>query len=142
MGPAAGTWVTLHRVGKDTAGPIDSVRTDGQGHYRFRWTPFGTADGVYFASTTWGGIAYFTPPLKNVDARGDDAEITVRIVDADEGRALNRAYRAKDYATNVLTFDQHIPICGDFRFQHRILSQAAHQNARSPVHEPLGEALM
>ncbi|MEY4956854.1 MAG: hypothetical protein RL409_1111, partial [Gemmatimonadota bacterium] len=77
MGPAVGTWVTLHRVGKDTAGPIDSIRTDGQGHYRFRWTPFGTADGVYFASTTWGGIAYFTPPLKNLDARGDDAEITV-----------------------------------------------------------------
>ena len=34
-----------------------------------------------------------------------DAEITVRIVDADEGRALNRDYRHKDYATNVLTFD-------------------------------------
>jgi probable rRNA maturation factor len=34
-----------------------------------------------------------------------DAEITVRIVDADEGQALNREYRGKDYATNVLTFD-------------------------------------
>ena len=34
-----------------------------------------------------------------------DAEITVRIVDADEGQALNRDYRHKDYATNVLTFD-------------------------------------
>lgn len=33
------------------------------------------------------------------------AEITVRIVDADEGRELNRTYRDKDYATNVLTFD-------------------------------------
>jgi probable rRNA maturation factor len=32
-------------------------------------------------------------------------EITVRIVGEDEGRALNRDYRAKDYATNVLTFD-------------------------------------
>ena len=32
-------------------------------------------------------------------------EITVRIVGAEEGQALNRAYRAKDYATNVLTFD-------------------------------------
>ena len=32
-------------------------------------------------------------------------EFTVRIVDADEGRALNRDYRGKDYATNVLTFD-------------------------------------
>lgn len=34
-----------------------------------------------------------------------DAEITVRIVDSEEGQALNRDYRHKDYATNVLTFD-------------------------------------
>lgn len=33
------------------------------------------------------------------------AEIAVRIVGEDEGRALNRDYRGKDYATNVLTFD-------------------------------------
>ncbi len=33
------------------------------------------------------------------------AEIAVRIVDAEEGQALNRDYRGKDYATNVLTFD-------------------------------------
>ena len=33
------------------------------------------------------------------------AEITVRIVGEDEGRQLNRDYRQKDYATNVLTFD-------------------------------------
>ena len=40
-------------------------------------------------------------------------EIAVRIVDADEGRALNREYRAKDYATNVLTFDYaHEPVVG------------------------------
>jgi probable rRNA maturation factor len=38
-------------------------------------------------------------------------EITVRVVDADEGRDLNREYRQKDYATNVLTFDyQHEPV--------------------------------
>lgn len=34
-----------------------------------------------------------------------DAEITVRIVGAEEGQTLNRDYRGKDYATNVLTFD-------------------------------------
>ena len=34
-----------------------------------------------------------------------DAEITVRIVGENEGRQLNREYRKKDYATNVLTFD-------------------------------------
>jgi probable rRNA maturation factor len=33
-----------------------------------------------------------------------DTEVTIRIVDEAEGRALNLAYRNKDYATNVLTF--------------------------------------
>lgn len=33
-----------------------------------------------------------------------DAEMTVRLVDAEEGRMLNQAYRKRDYATNVLTF--------------------------------------
>ncbi|HEY4957280.1 MAG TPA: rRNA maturation RNase YbeY [Caldimonas sp.] len=32
------------------------------------------------------------------------AEITVRVVDVDEGRELNRQYRGQDHATNVLTF--------------------------------------
>jgi probable rRNA maturation factor len=34
-----------------------------------------------------------------------DAEITVRMVGSEEGQALNRDFRKKDYATNVLTFD-------------------------------------
>ena len=33
-----------------------------------------------------------------------DAELTVRVVDTEEGRALNQGYRGRDYATNVLTF--------------------------------------
>lgn len=35
---------------------------------------------------------------------GSPAEITVRFVGEAEGRALNRAFRDRDYATNVLTF--------------------------------------
>ena len=39
------------------------------------------------------------------------AEITVRIVGDEEGQSLNRDFRGKDYATNVLTFDyEHEPI--------------------------------
>lgn len=39
------------------------------------------------------------------------AEITVRVVGEDEGRQLNRDFRGKDYATNVLTFDYcHAPV--------------------------------
>ncbi len=77
MGPAINTWVTVHRVGKDSAGPVDSVRSDALGRYRMTWRTFGTADAVYFASVTWSGIAYFTPPLRDRDTRGEGAEITV-----------------------------------------------------------------
>jgi len=46
-------------------------------------------------------------------ARG--GQITVRFVDADEGQTLNRDYRGKDYATNVLSFPYEIEpvVCGD-----------------------------
>jgi probable rRNA maturation factor len=40
-----------------------------------------------------------------------DAELAVRLVDTEEGQALNRDFRKKDYATNVLTFDYaHEPV--------------------------------
>jgi len=38
-------------------------------------------------------------------ALANNAEITVRVVGAAEGRQINSGYRHKDYATNVLTFD-------------------------------------
>ena len=43
------------------------------------------------------------------------AQLTVRIVDGDEGRMLNRRYRRRDYATNVLTFSyqQHPVVLAD-----------------------------
>ena len=44
-----------------------------------------------------------------------DAAMTLRIVEEAEGRELNRNYRGKDYATNVLTFvyDDAVPLSGD-----------------------------
>jgi probable rRNA maturation factor len=44
-----------------------------------------------------------------------DALLTLRLVGAAEGRRLNRDYRGKDYATNVLTFvyDQAPRLSGD-----------------------------
>ena len=39
-----------------------------------------------------------------LDGRIREADLAIRIVDAKEGRALNRHYRGKDYATNVLSF--------------------------------------
>ena len=51
--------------------------------------------------------------------RRKPAELAIRIVDADEGRALNRDYRGKDYPTNVLSFPAELspglrlPLIGD-----------------------------
>ncbi|MFC5740305.1 rRNA maturation RNase YbeY [Dyella tabacisoli] len=41
--------------------------------------------------------------------RRKPAELAIRIVDTIEGRALNRDYRGKDYATNVLSFPAELP---------------------------------
>lgn len=48
-------------------------------------------------------------------ALAHDAEIVLRVVDEAEGRCLNRDFRGKDYATNVLTFGygDTLPLTGD-----------------------------
>ena len=38
-----------------------------------------------------------------------DSEVAIQIVDAAEGQAMNRQYRGKDYATNVLSFPAEAP---------------------------------
>lgn len=49
--------------------------------------------------------------LASLGAQGTAAEITVRLVGQKEGRQINREFRGKDYATNVLTFAyQHHPM--------------------------------
>lgn len=62
-----------------------------------------------------------------------DAEITVRIVDAYEGQALNRDYRQKDYATNVLTFDytQHPMVTADLVLCASVVAQEAKANNKT-----------
>jgi probable rRNA maturation factor len=44
-----------------------------------------------------------------LEGRIREADLAIRIVDAKEGRALNRHYRGKDYATNVLSFPAELP---------------------------------
>ncbi len=70
-------WVTLHRVAPDLAGPLDSMRTDAAGRYRFRYTPSGGPEAIYFVSASHDGIAYFTNPLRGLEVRGAEAEIVV-----------------------------------------------------------------
>ncbi|MGZ6118042.1 MAG: hypothetical protein ACXWMQ_09375 [Gemmatimonadaceae bacterium] len=72
-----GAWVVLHRVGPDSAGPLDSVRSDPRGHYSFNYTRTGSSDAIYFVSASHDGIAYFTTPLADGKVSGNDGEITV-----------------------------------------------------------------
>ena len=61
------------------------------------------------------------------------AEITVRIVGVDEGRALNRDYRRKDHATNVLTFDyQRSPVVvADLVLCAPVIEREAHEQNKT-----------
>ena len=47
----------------------------------------------------------------------EDANVTVRLIDEDEGRELNRYFRNRDKATNVLTFpyQETTPLSADIR---------------------------
>jgi probable rRNA maturation factor len=67
-----------------------------------------------------------------------DAEIALRIVDEEEGRALNRDYRGKDYATNVLTFvyddefpGAELPLAGDIVLCAPVVAREALQQEKS-----------
>jgi hypothetical protein len=72
-----GVMVTVHRVGPDSAGALDSARSDAGGRYTIRYRRFGSDEAVYFAAALHHGIAYFSSPLRGVRANADDAEITV-----------------------------------------------------------------
>ncbi len=62
-----------------------------------------------------------------------DAEITVRVVGQQEGQALNRDYRKKNYATNVLTFDytQEPIVTADLVLCAPVVAKEAAENQKS-----------
>ncbi|MDO1530198.1 rRNA maturation RNase YbeY [Fulvimonas sp. R45] len=73
--------------------------------------------------------------------RRKPAEVAIRIVDADEGRALNRDYRGRDYATNVLSFPAelppgvNLPLIGDLAIcAPVVVREAAEQHKRPRDH--------
>jgi probable rRNA maturation factor len=62
-----------------------------------------------------------------------DAELAVRLVDTEEGQALNRDFRKKDYATNVLTFDyaQEPVVMADLIICAPVIEQEAQEQGKS-----------
>ena len=75
--PIAGVTVTVHRVGNDSSGPVDSVVTDAKGRYHLDYRRIGADDAIFFAAAVYRGIAYFSAPLKSLRASGEEGEITV-----------------------------------------------------------------
>ena len=80
-----------------------------------------------------------------LDGRIREADLAIRIVDVDEGRALNRHYRGKDYATNVLSFpaerppglpkNARFPLLGDLVICAPVVAkEAASQNKPLAAH--------
>ena len=61
------------------------------------------------------------------------AEMTVRIVQADEAQELNKSYRQKDYATNVLTFDysQEPIVCADLVICAEVVEREAKEQGKT-----------
>ena len=66
------------------------------------------------------------------------SELSIRVVDADEGRALNRDYRGKDYATNVLSFEAELPpglalpLIGDIVICAPVVAREAAEQGKPP----------
>jgi hypothetical protein len=99
-------WVTLHRVGSDHAGPLDSIRTSATGGYAFHYSRAGAGDAIYFVSSSHDGVAYFSHPLNAGVESGDDGEIVV-----------------------FDTTSRHVPVT--VRGRHLIVSRAASDGART-----------
>lgn len=72
-----------------------------------------------------------------------EADLAIRIVGTREGRALNRHYRGKDYATNVLSFpaelpeglpeDFHLPLLGDLVICAPVVAREAREQGKAPA---------
>lgn len=77
-----------------------------------------------------------------LDGRIREADLAIRLVDAREGRALNRHYRGKDHATNVLSFPAelpeglpegvHMPLLGDLVLCAPVIAREAREQ-RKPL---------
>jgi hypothetical protein len=73
--PVGGTWVILHRVGPDHAGPVDSLRTDALGRFSFRYPRAPEDEAIFFLSGSHGGVAYFSGSIRDRDVTGGAADI-------------------------------------------------------------------
>jgi len=87
----ANTWVVLHRLSRESSGPLDSVRSDGRGRYRLLLrNPDSTSQ--YAVSVWYDSIAYFSMPL-NVTGRPVHVEDLIAFATTSTGPPIGLARR-------------------------------------------------
>ena len=88
--PLAGTTVVLHRIGREAQGPLDSLRTDASGRFRFQF-PADTAS-LYIVTARYEGIEYFSNPVATNPARPDSA-IALQVFDTSSTQPVHTEAR-------------------------------------------------
>lgn len=106
--PLAGMWVALNRVGSDSAGVIDSVRSAGDGTYRFAYRRFGDGDAIYFTDVSYAGVGYFTDPFRGLAASGEEADLIV--FDTVSAPAAGLRLRGRHFVVGERTADGWRPV--------------------------------
>ncbi len=81
-------------------------------------------------------LRWIETTLRMAKRRGN-TELSIRLVDAEEGRSLNRQYRHRDYATNVLSFPVELPpgiklpLLGDLVICAPVVEREANEQGKS-----------
>ena len=88
--PAPGVRLVLHRVGRMSQGPMDSVVSDARGRFRLRFTPDTTY--LYLLSASYAGIEYFSSPI-NTNPAIPDTAMVVAVFDTSSTQAVNQVAR-------------------------------------------------
>ena len=141
--PVPGVMVTLHRVGADSSGPIDSMRTDAAGPILASRSGAGEAPTRSTSPpSVYRGIAYFSTPLRAAVTREvDDAEIIVFDTTSaagavhGAGASLRRrraaSYRPARHRRGVRDLQRHRRHRGGTRLAHRRCGARRFRRARS-----------
>lgn len=131
--PLPGMWVALNRVGNDSAGVIDSVRTGSDGSYRLIYRRSGDPDAIYFTDVSYAGVGYFTDPFRGLNVSGGDADLIVfDTVSAAPGRSLLKL-RGRHFVVGPRTADGSRPVIEVFELTNDTSLTVVPRSAAEPV---------
>jgi len=90
--PLANAWVLLHRLARESTGPMDSVRSDARGRYRLELRSPDSTSG-YAVSVWYDSIAYFSLPLNVTGRPAVHVEDIIAFATTNDGPPIRLARR-------------------------------------------------